>query len=160
VVLSSLIQQRPAAAEGVQTLDAHNGFLNARFGDRVEEFHNLVQVKDMGAIRMYVNVVDRKSYRRAHLEGIAYLFYGDQLFAVSLVPFTESDEETLLAAFREQYGDPRPETRNPEWWGRRVGLQWMPNPDGPAHIVFMDREVVERIASWGVEPFDILYRLR
>jgi hypothetical protein len=159
-VVSGLVPQRPATAGGIERLDAHNGFLDARFGDRIEEFQGLLQVKDMGAIRMYVDVVDRKSYRNARLEGIAYLFHGDRLFAVSLVPLTESDAEELLAAFHEDYGEPRPETRSPEWRGRRVRLQWMPNPDGPAHIVFMDREVVERIASWGVEPFDILYRLR
>jgi hypothetical protein len=149
-----------AAAGGPDALDRAGGFLDAKFGDRREELHGLVETRTLGAIRMYVRAVDRKSYRGAHLLGIGYIFHGDLLFAVVLVPFSDGDFERLHAIFTADYGEEHELSgASPEWWGKRVGLQFLPNPDGPPFAVFMDRHEVERIRSWGTEPFDVLTRL-
>jgi hypothetical protein len=161
VLLITLLAAVPATAGGLSDLDAQNGFLNAQFGDRIEEHQGLVRVKDLGAIRLYVDSVDRKSFRTANLRGIAYLYYGDQLYAVVLAPRSARDQEVLLQVFREMYGEPYEGSSTPQWWGERVGLHWHPDPEGgPELAIFSDRRTVQRIEELGTGPFEILDRVR
>ena len=161
IVFAALLVLGTAVSAGdLKDLDAQNGFLNYHFGDRLEEAHNLIAIRTFGSMRMFASNVDRKSFRKANLQGIAYLYYGDRLYAVALAPWTDADSDMLIGIFTEMYGDPLEGSRAPQWWGKRVGLKWIPNLQGhPPWAVFMDRQTVKDIEETGTDPFEILDRV-
>jgi hypothetical protein len=159
-VVPVLLLAAAASAGDLSDLDAQNGFLNSHFGDRREQAQGLSEVNDFGAIRLFVRTQDRKSFRGANFRAVGYLYYGDQLFAIVLVPRTSADEESLLETFRVMYGDPYEGSSVPQWWGRHEGLRWIPDPQGgPNFAVFLDLHVVQRLEEIGTEPFAILDRI-
>jgi hypothetical protein len=122
-----------AFAEGIDALDAEDGFRDARFGTRVESFEGLEIISDRGArgTKVYVRPTDALEFGAARLDGVTYGFYAQELYFVALFTSGSRNTRAVLAQLEQAYGPGTPVDGNAKeyiWQGRKVILHFREDP--------------------------------